>query len=203
MLLPGINLAQTTVTKAKLKSPDGKLVAVFSLPQTAEKAGIVYSLTYAGKPVIINARLQLQLACQPRFTQNLEIIKNQTATHDTTWAPVYGEQNKIRDNYHELVLDLKSTSERTRYFQVVVRAYNAGLAFAYHFPELLSLQNIEIAAEETEFRLPAGTQAYTAAHSQAEYKLQPLENWSGATERSLTLVLSNKLYASIQLVPVK
>ncbi|WP_146900163.1 glycoside hydrolase family 97 protein [Adhaeribacter aerolatus] len=196
LFLPGIVFAQTTPASAQIKSPDGKVVAVFS-SQTADKNGLVYSLTYAGKPVISNAGLQLRLKGMPRFMQNLKIIETHTATQDTTWTPVYGEQNKIRDHYQELVLDLQSTSEKNRYFQVMVRAYNEGLAFCYRIPEQLSFQNFEIIAEKTEFSLPAGTQAYTAAHSQAEYKLQPLENWSGTTERPLTLVLPNKLYASI------
>jgi alpha-glucosidase len=129
--------------------------------------------------------------------QDLQLLKTSTTTRDTTWVPVWGEQNKIRDHYRELVLDLKSASEKERYFQLVVRAYNEGLAFCYRVPEQLALQNIDIIAEETQFVLPAGTMAYTAAHSQAEYKLQPLENWQGTTERPLTLVLPNKLYASV------
>ncbi|WP_223816040.1 glycoside hydrolase family 97 protein [Adhaeribacter rhizoryzae] len=197
LFLPQINFAQTAAPTAEIKSPDGKLVATFSLPQTADKNGLVYSLTYAGKAVINNSKLQLQLKNMPRVMQDLQIIKTHTAAHDTTWIPVYGEQNIIRDYYRELVLDVKPTAEQNRYFQVVVRAYNEGLAFCYRFPEQLAWQNIHITGEATQFVLPAGTQAYTATHSQAEYKLQPLEKWQETTERPLTLVLPNKLYASV------
>ena len=84
LLLPLPVHGQSNTILAEIKSPDGKLAASFSVPQTADKNGLVYSLTYGGKPVITNAGLQLQLKGMSRFMHDLQLLKTHTTTHDTT-----------------------------------------------------------------------------------------------------------------------
>jgi alpha-glucosidase len=52
-------------------------------------------------------------------------------------------------------------------------------------------------SENTEFSLPEGTKAWHAMWAQAPYQLVPLNNWSGESERPLTLQLANGLYACL------
>ena len=55
LLIPRAGFAQGGATTAEIKSPDGKPVATFSLPPGEGRSGLVYTLTYTGKPIINNA----------------------------------------------------------------------------------------------------------------------------------------------------
>lgn len=52
-------------------------------------------------------------------------------------------------------------------------------------------------SENTEFSLPEGSKVWHASWAQAPYKLLPLNNWPGESERPLTVELSNGLYACL------
>lgn len=63
---------------------------------------------------------------------------------DERWKPVYGERAEVRDCYNEMTLKFKKGEgkgnrdggydKRKNYFMnIIVRAYNEGVAFRYHF----------------------------------------------------------------------
>jgi alpha-glucosidase len=97
--------------------------------------------------------------------------------------------------------------------QVIIRVYNEGAAFCYYFPENLSTSVVHIRDEKTEFAFEAGTMGYVTPFAQELYHLRPLTGWSYEndlplpawaprtleyeSERPLTLVLPNGLYAAI------
>ncbi len=51
--------------------------------------------------------------------------------------------------------------KRKNYFMnIIVRAYNEGVAFRYHFPETTNGLFLHIIGEQTSFTMPQGTMAY-------------------------------------------
>jgi alpha-glucosidase len=193
-------------------SPDTNLEFLFSLDSTARGAGsLYYSLTYDKKDVVLKSQLGILTVDVPSWTNGFQLKGFSRRSVDETWKPVYGERSVVRNRYNECTIDLMRDSSTT--FQVIVRVYNEGAAFCYNFPEELSTSILNIKDEATEFAFQEGTIAYLTPSAQELYQAHPLRDWSyGSTlppprwaartpeyesERPLTLVLPNGLYASI------
>jgi alpha-glucosidase len=173
----------------QLSSPDGKLVYSFDL--TMEGAP-EYSITYNQKPFILTSALGLD-GWQKGFVLSDATVSKQ----DTTWKPVYGERSVVRDHYRQMIITLLNNNEESK-LQIQVRAYNAGIAFRYVFPEhAQSGKNITIKKELTEFTIPDGAKAWFAGRAQSAYSLLPLNNWPDEAERPLVLQFADGRYACL------
>jgi len=194
-----------------LTSPDRSLELKFyqKMLDNNEKA-FFYQLSYKGKPVIMESKLDLQLDnhlsesamalkvdTHKNWFENLQITGVVRAAKDTTWKPVYGERNLIRDNYNSLVVSAVKDDNSMYMMNVEFRAYNEGIAMRFFFPENSKGTYYRIMAENTEFKFAAGTLAWKANWAQAPYNKVALENWEGEAERPLTLELKNGLFAAL------
>ncbi len=150
--------------------------------------------------------------------ENLLLSGMETKTVDEIWYPVYGERQAIRDYYNELVLkfqkggvpETESASatptagqgqaydkRQYYYMDLIVRAYDEGVAFRYFFPEATNGLFLHIVGEQTQFTLPEGTLAYYERWAQGPYELLPLKDWKDESERPLTMKLPNGLTAAL------
>jgi alpha-glucosidase len=201
----GLNSAALSI-----QSPDKNITIRFSQKADAGKRTIYYSVDYKGKPVILESVLDLQLDNDlsekamalkvdqhKNWCENLLITGVDSSRHDTTWLPVTGERNMIRDHYNAANITLVKDDNPIYVMQVQVRVYNEGVAFRYYFPENPKGTYYNITAENTEFNLPDGTQAWFANWAQAPYYKLPLRNWPGESERPLTVELPNGLFAAL------
>jgi len=217
--------AQTSIpeTLQKLSSPDGAYQFTFYQKQIAvgEKQ-MYYTLSYKGKAVVEESELGVLIENQifesalaiPNDTckiwgENLNFTGVQRSSFNETWKPVYGEYSSIRNNYNELIISFrKGEAEvakldggydkiKSYFMNVVVRAYNEGVAVRYHFPEPSNGLFLHIVGEQTQFTMPEGTLAYYEPWAQGPYSLLPLKNWDGQSERPLTLKLTNGLTVAL------
>ncbi|MBR0361971.1 MAG: glycoside hydrolase family 97 N-terminal domain-containing protein, partial [Paraprevotella sp.] len=179
-LLPLFALGQS------LSSPDGKY--------TINMDGMTYTITYNNKVIVersqlgvdIDNRLFESALAVPRgenenWCSDLELKGEERITVDTTWTPLYGENNCIRDHYNQMVLHYEKGSngqgvvsegyDKRKYYamDIVVRAYNEGIAFRYHFPEVSNNLFLHIKDEFTSFRMPDGTMAWYEEWAQGPY----------------------------------
>lgn len=169
-----------------------------------------YLVNFKDKPVITESALDIQMDNQlsekamalkvdqhKNWCENLEIKSIKTSTHDTTWLPVLGEVSQVRDLYNETDITLVKDDNPDYVLQVQVRVYNEGAAIRYYLPENPKGTYYNITAENTEFSLPQGTQAWFANWAQAPCLKLPLTNWPGESERPLTLELPNGLFVAL------
>lgn len=204
-----------------LQSPDSKYNFFFE-----QKDGrLVYHLDYAGKQVVeegelgvnidnhlVESAMGIPVDNSKVWTQGMEVIKVERAAKDEIWNPIYGEYSSIRDHYNEMVIHLmkggnhdnsgNGYDKRQQYlFDIIVRAYDEGVAIRYHFPEATNGLFMHITDELTSFRLAPGAEAYHFAWAQShanKVKLLKSEKaWKEEAERPLTLQLANGLYAAI------
>ena len=212
-----------TVAKAveTLQSPNGKYQFTFS-----QKEGkLLYSLDYAGKSVVeagelgvnidnhlVESAMGIPVDNSNVWTHGMEVTSVDRRSEDNTWKPVYGEYAQIRDCYNEMTIHLlkggKHKGSGTAYdkrqqylLDIIVRAYDEGVAVRYHFPEATNGLFMHITDDLTSFRFAPGAEAYHYAWAQAhanKVKLLKSETvWKDEAERPLTLHLANGLYAAI------
>lgn len=210
-------------TEQKLSSPDGAYEFTFYQKQLSpDQKQMYYTLTYKGKLLIEESELGVLVENQlfesalaiPNdickiWGENLNFTEAERTSNDKTWQPVYGERNQIRDHYNEMILKFQkggnegSSSDggydkRKYYFMnLIVRAYNEGIAFCYSFPEASNGLFIHITGEQTQFTFPEGTQAYYERWAQGPYSLLPLKDWTDECERPLTLTLTNGITVAL------
>ena len=174
----------------RLSSPDGRLQFTFNL--TAEGAPN-YSISYEQTPIVLTSVMGLSAWEKGFVVSDVSKFKK-----NTVWKPVYGERSLIKDHYDEMIITMmRNKDERTK-FQVMVRAYNEGIAFRYIIPEHpQGGMDISIQKELTEFTVPEGTKVWFTNRAQGEYRLLPMSNWPGESERPLVLQLPNGKYACL------
>lgn len=138
-------------------SPSGKLSLSFRLNDAGEPT---YSLSFAGRAVVLQSRLGVELKDAPALTGGFTIVKSETAEKDETWQPVWGEVKSIRNRYRELAVTLQQTSTEKRSVVVRFRLFDDGLGFRYEFPEQEKLKYFIVADEKTEFNLTGDHKAF-------------------------------------------
>ena len=210
-------------TLHKLSSPDGAYEFSFYQKQIAvgEKQ-MYYTLSYKGRSVVEESELGVLIENQtfesalavPNDTckvwgENLNYTGIQRTSFDETWRPVYGEHTAIRNNYNEMTVSFRKgetpihpagdgyDKNKSYYMNLIVRAYNEGVAVRYHFPEPSNGLFLHIVGEQTQFTMPEGTLAYYEPWAQGPYSLLPLKDWKGQSERPLTMKLTNGLTVAI------
>ena len=204
-----------------LQSPNGKYQFTFS-----QKDGkLMYSLNYANKPVVeegelgvnidnhlVESAMGIPVDNSSVWTKGMEVTSVERRSEDNTWKPVYGEYAQMRDHYNEMTIHLlkggKHEGSGTAYdkrqqylLDIIVRAYDEGVAIRYHFPEATNGLFMHITEDLTSFRFAPGAEAYHYAWAQAHAnKVKLLKSeaaWKDEAERPLTLQLANGLYAAI------
>ena len=152
LLLAGAALHAQQVT-----SPDKNVVLTFKLSANGEPT---YELAYKKKPVIKTSKLGIDTKDVAPMLSGFTIDKTENATFDETWAPVWGEEKSIRNNYNELLVTLSQKAQKGRYIRIRFRVFNDGLGFRYEFPEQPELNYFVIKEEKTQFALAGDHKAF-------------------------------------------
>lgn len=210
-------------TRRELTSPDGAYRFTFYQRAVGEgNAQMYYTLTYKNRAVVEESKLGILIENQlfesalgiPNDTchywcENLRLTGTEHRKANETWKPVYGERATVRDCYNEMTLSFEKGEgdgaldggydKRKNYFMnIIVRAYNEGVAFRYHFSETTNGLFLHIIGEQTDFTMPEGTMAYYERWAQGPYELRPLQGWGKEeSERPLTLKLPDGLSVTL------
>lgn len=219
--IQGQSILQETVQK--LKSPNGAYEFAFYQKQNnAGEKQMYYTFSFKGKSIVEESELGVLFENQtfesalgiPNDTckvwgENLNFTGVQRNALNETWKPVYGENAAIRNNYNEMTVSFRKgelpkekqgdgyDKNKSYFMNVVVRAYDEGVAVRYHFPEPTNGLFLHITGEQTQFTMPEGTLAYYEPWAQGPFSLLPLKDWKGQSERPLTMKLENGLTVAI------
>ena len=138
-------------------SPD-KNIQLLVTHQTA--GGLVYSITYKGKAVVLPSVVGMKLANPVVSLQQFSLDHIDSIPVDENWKPVWGEQSQIRNNYRQLILSLTDKSGSGIRIQLMFRVFNDGVGFRYIFPQQDKLNHFIIADELTGFALTGDHTAF-------------------------------------------
>ncbi len=208
------SLVVCNATGQQITSPDGKYVMAISGDMT-------YSVTYGGSTVVARGQMGVEIDNRlfesalgvPRgrhfdWCGDLTLTGQQTSSVDTLWHPVYGENASVRDNYNQLVLHYEKGSQqgaadgaydKRKYYamDIVVRAYNEGIAFRYHFPETANCLFLHITGEKTSYAMSEGTEVWYEEWAQGPFDVRPLKGEWYESERPLLMRLADGKYVAL------
>lgn len=137
-----------------ISSPDGKLK--FSLKVTPEN--ISYEVNYKKQPLVENSSLGFNFD-SGEFGSNLKVGKVRRKSIDETYELVVGKVSTARNHCNEMVVPLQEKVSPGRLMNLVVRAFNDGIAFRYEFPEQEGWNSYVMYDEKTQFRLSGNPMA--------------------------------------------
>lgn len=156
-------MAQKSVA---LSSPDGRLSFSLKLAGPAPE----YSVSFKKQAVINSSPLSLDFD-NGAWGQHLKINKVSRTTADDYYDLIVGKASHIHNFYHQAIIPLEETVSPFRKINLVVRAYNDGIAFRYAFPAQQGWNNYTLYDENTSFNLAGDPKAlvlvlpsYTSSH---------------------------------------
>ena len=214
LLLSMIAFLPLLAHSAEISSPDGRY--------SINIDGMTYTINFNGKTIIGKSQLGVDIDNRlfesalgvPRgehknWCSDLELKGEERTSVDTTWTPLYGENARIRDCYNQLVLHYEKGSngqgtvsegyDKRKYYamDIVIRAYNEGIAFRYHFPETANSLFLHITGEQTSFAMPKGAMAWYEEWAQGDFDKRPLTGEWFESERPLLMQLADGTYVAL------
>lgn len=141
--------ASSTVLSQSLsvKSTDSR----YLLKVEVTPAGILqYSLSFLGKQVVQPSALGFDLE-KPKTKLNRFKLESVDSSYiNQNWAPIWGEYATIKNEYKELVLHVKQTTNPAIQVAVRFRLFKDGLGFRYEFPSQTNLSHFVVKEENTQ-----------------------------------------------------
>jgi alpha-glucosidase len=143
-----------------VQSPDGHIVV--SLNDTE---GLRYRVSLDGKPVIVDSPLGLDFAGGFSLGRSTSITGVTRGDHDSEWDNPLGQRRRVRDHYREMKVALKEQANAPALLNVIVRAYDQGVAFRYEIPVQPGLERYTVTTERTEFIFPSDLTCWAGDYS--------------------------------------
>ena len=170
--------SQAAVT---VRSPNGSLVLELSTRTRDLAPGqLEYRVSASKRAVVDASRLGVRLGDGTELGRHCEVVDTKTVSIDTAFDQYPGKRRRVVDRATETTVSLRELGARPLEWQLVVRAYDDGVAFRYRFPVQPGWSQLELAAEMTEFVFPANglatmlpLEGFTTSHEN-RYERRPV-----------------------------
>ncbi|PXV66298.1 glycosyl hydrolase family 97 [Dysgonomonas alginatilytica] len=142
-----------------LSSPDGNVTITVLNKQSSEgnDASLVYHVTYNGKKAIMESPLGIDREDE-QFSTNLKLdSESKPILIDEKYTLKSGKKLNVHNYGNEQTLTFKNSNGKS--VQLIMRAYNDGVAFRYKFPES-DTNSFKVMSEKTGFALSTEGKAW-------------------------------------------
>lgn len=151
-----VNAAVGVSGPQSISSPNGQLQAALRLD---DQGRLQCDVTYR-KTVVASAALGLDFAEGGPLQGHLKIVSARPGMHDETFVIPVGKSSSARDHHRELVVSLEEADSPRRQFDVVVRAFDDGVAFRYVLKRVGEGAEFTLTEELTRFTFPGDPTAH-------------------------------------------
>ncbi len=132
----------------RLSSPNNDIT--FSLKQL--KGTIEYSVAFKGEKIIDNSSLGLKFN-DIYFVNNLRTGKAQFKDTTEDYELFTGKTKQVHTHYKQAIIPVEETTSPYRKINLIVRAFDDGIAFRYEFIKLQNHDSLVLQDENTTFHL--------------------------------------------------
>ena len=147
----------------EVKSPDGKISFSYEL----RSDGLFYNVEDDGDQIVYNSRLGFVLADNDTVAY-FDRIKEVHSSHDETWETAWGESREVRDNYNQMIVEMRQKGGDGLLVNLEVRVFDDGFAYRYVFPS--QGDSLVIMDELTEFQLAWPAEAWAMTNHDVYYE---------------------------------
>ncbi len=175
LVCPLLTFAQKSI---RLASPDGNISFTFQL----QNRKAIYNVAHKGKSIIDNSALSLSFDDGNFDGSTIQINKPIYREGIEDYQLPVGKASQVRDRFKEVRIPLQQTQTPHHKIDLVVRAFNDGVAFRYEFPQQQNWSTYTLLDENTTFKISGNPTAhtlflpnYTTSH-EGPYSSLPLSN---------------------------
>ena len=145
-------------------SPDGSVMVTVGV-----KSGKpFYNVRYQDVLLVDDSRLGFLLD-DGEVGAHVKMVSKRQTSKDETWRQVWGEDEEVRNHYHELTVGFQEKRGNRRKMNVVFRVFNDGIGFRYVLPDTHTGKEFRVLEELTEFALAHDAQAWSIPSNHTEY----------------------------------
>lgn len=134
-------------TDYSVSSPDGSIAIKL---QVGADEPPRYEVSRQRETVIAPSQLRLQLV-EDRGFQLFEPVSSQRRSVDEQYRTVVGKTSQARNHFNEMTVSLRERGGSARRLDIILRAYDDGVALRYFVPSQPGLEEVQLRAESTEF----------------------------------------------------
>lgn len=162
-----------------ITSPDGNLTASLelkSMPQPylpGQRA--YYRVSYKGSLILTDSPIGLDFVGAHPLDQDFKIVGAEKQSQSSTWDYPFGAKRVVPDNFNQLTVSLQEQRAPGRRVDLILRAYDEGIAFRYFLPRQAGMESFSLASEDTGFYFARDVSAYALnlgrfnTHNEGEY----------------------------------
>jgi alpha-glucosidase len=177
----------TISNRTTVNSPDGQIRVTL---KDNQQSGFPSLILQTGKRKEI-LQAEISISSLPVIADGeFKITRSEKESVKGSWINDFGEKREIPDNYNQLIISMLSGDTK---LNLIIRAYNEGLAFSWEVPAQAGIDSLIIDDEKIVFRFPAGHFAWSAPRAQAQYSRVPLSKIEKGTERPLVIEIDSTL----------
>ena len=140
-----------------ISSPDKSIT--FSFRLTAHTP--LYSVSFKGKRLIADSELGLAFDESRPFKRNLRLVGPVFRDGVEKYDLVVGKTSAVNESFREVRIPLHESVRPFRKIDLLVRAFNDGVAFRYEFPEQNDWKTYILTEENTHFRMTGDPKVLT------------------------------------------
>jgi alpha-glucosidase len=168
----------------KLVSPGGNIILTLLFNPDKKTAGSPsFSLMSGNKDILLPSTINLMTSKNAEVA-DYDLIKVERTTVKNSWTNNFGERKDIPDNYNQVKIFLENNDLK---INLIIRAYNEGVAFSYEFPQQDGTDSLTIYDENVSYRFASDYLSWSAPLAQAQYKHVPLSKIDKGCERPLVI----------------
>jgi alpha-glucosidase len=173
--ISGASSAETPATSlVRLQSPNSQVRIEFFLQRHQELEAVPhYRVFLKDRAMILPSRLAVDLAGGPGLGGPCVIDSVTTRSHREAYIVSPGKRRHVLDHCTETVVQLHEQTPPGLRWELVLRAYDDGVAFRYRFPAQNGWNSLVVAGERTEFVLPDNARGH----------MQPLNSFTTSYEK--------------------
>jgi alpha-glucosidase len=179
-------------------SPDGQVRIEFTLRQAGAADAVPhYRVLFQSAEVIGPSRLGLDLADGTALGGPCQLEGVDVRSVRETYTQFPGKRRIVTAHGAEAVVRLREAAAPARRWEIVLRAYDDGVAFRYRFPAQPGWEALAIAGERTEFAVSPRAKAYAlplgsfTTSYEKRYRVQPADTLAKGWLLGLPLLLEH------------
>ena len=140
---------------AEAASPDGRCRIELLVGKVENAPGApMVRVTFKGRPVLLPSPVQIDLADGARLGTDTVVESSTTAEIQSEFRQHPGKRSRVVDRCREVVIHLRERAVPARRWQIVLRAYDDGVAFRYRLPAQEGWPSLVLSDERVVLNLP-------------------------------------------------
>lgn len=156
-VLLAATLFATPAVAQTVASPDGRLSVTLG---TSADDQPTYALSVAGRAVVAPSPLGLEFERYAKLSNGLRVASTDATRSEDRYTLPAGKVSAVAERYNQITVHMAEKDGEHRRLDLIVRAYDTGIALRYAVPQQPNLTSLRIANELTQFAF-AGDYACT------------------------------------------